>query len=63
MIIKDLASLAWFMHHRLLKLFEKEFTEILSKKVMTREMDITLSNKTWDLWLSNDKQDKALSLH
>ena len=46
MTVKDPADLVWFIHHRLLMLLGKEFTEILSenKKIMTREMNIAPRN-------------------
>ena len=69
MTVKDLVGLAWFVRHRLLTLLGQELTEILYEiKTMSREIDIaprsmSRINKTWDLGLSNDKQDNALPLH
>ena len=66
---KDPTGLMWFVHHGLIMLLGQELTEILfeNKKIMAREMDIAPRTRSHiikqDLGLSNDKQDKTLSLH
>ena len=70
MTVKDPANLALFVHHKLLTLLGEELPEILSEKKIIarkwtfhRESRFELTNKTWGLGLSNNKQDNALPLH